>query len=157
MDHHQCEKFSARKEKTYKFYVSNKYDNQSFSKFQWLQDPLKLKNQNRFTSPDSLKKLTDPSTTQKIYWSILKIFINKKIPCITQIFHRNQFIWDFKQKADIFIHFLATQCTPVGSTSKLQSIFESWTFQPLLTVNFTTNDIEKFMKNLDPNKDHGYD
>ena len=40
--------------------------------------------------------LADLLTSPKTYWSILKTFWNnKKIPCITSLFHENKFIRDF--------------------------------------------------------------
>ena len=49
------------------------------------------------------KKLSDPATSPKSYWSILKTFLNnKKIPCIPPLLHENKFIIDFRKKAEIF-------------------------------------------------------
>ena len=43
-------------------------------------------------------RLTNPLTSSKTYWSILKTFLNnKKIPCIPSLFHENKFITDFKE------------------------------------------------------------
>ena len=132
--------------------IISHFQNFSYSKTSY---PLRLKSQNKFTTPDSLKSWQIPVLHRKFTGQFGKLF-NKKIPCIPLIFHRNKFV-DFKQKADMFIHFLASQCTLVNSTSKLPSIFESWILQSLLTVDFISNDIEKIMKNLDPNKAHFYD
>ena len=52
-------------------------------------------------------RLADPLTSPKTYWSILKTFLNnKKIPCIPPLFHENKFMTDFKEKAELFNHFL---------------------------------------------------
>ena len=62
----------------------------------------------------------DPTISPKAYWSILKTFLNnKKIPCIPPIYHNNNYITDFKEKAQIFNDFFAKQCTLVENTSKL--------------------------------------
>ena len=52
-------------------------------------------------------RLANPLTSPKTYWYILKIFLNnKKIPFITPLFHENKFVTDFKEKAELFNHFL---------------------------------------------------
>ena len=41
------------------------------------------------------------------YCPILKAFLNnKKIPCIPPLFQEHKFITDFKEKAELFHHFL---------------------------------------------------
>ena len=53
------------------------------------------------------KKLCDPLTSTKCYWSLLKTILNKKkIPCIPPIFHNNKYASDFKEKSAIFNFFL---------------------------------------------------
>ena len=48
------------------------------------------------------KKLSDPSTSPKCYWTLLKTLLNgRKIPCIPPLFHDNKFITDFKEKSKI--------------------------------------------------------
>ena len=65
------------------------------------------------------KRLLDPSTGPKMYWSILKTFLNnKKIPVILPIFHDNKYIIDFKQKGEIFNSHFSKQCTPLINNSK---------------------------------------
>ena len=83
------------------------------------------------------KKLMEPSTSPKTYWSVLKSFHNnKKIPCIPPIFHENRFVTNFKEKAELFNSFFAKQCS--------------------VTDNRYI-DIEKVIQSLDPNKAHGHD
>ena len=49
------------------------------------------------------KKLSDPSSRPKCYWTLLKTLLKgRKIPCITPLFHDNKFITDFKEKIEIF-------------------------------------------------------
>ena len=53
------------------------------------------------------KKLYDPLTSTKHYWSLLKAILNgKKVPCINSIFFNNKNVTDFKEKSDIFNSFL---------------------------------------------------
>ena len=62
----------------------------------------------------------DPTISPNTYWSILKTFLNnKKLPYISPIYHNNNHITDFKEKAQIFNDFFAKQCTLVENSSKL--------------------------------------
>ena len=88
----------------------------------------------------------------------MKTFLNKKeIPCIPPIYHNNNFITDFKKKAEIFNSFFARQCTIVKNTSQLLTDSLKRTNNCLSTIPFTKDDIAKIIKNLDPNKTHGHD
>ena len=91
-------------------------------------------------------RLADPLTSSKTYWSILKTFLNnKKIPCIPLLFHENQFITDFKEKAELFNHYFVTYKLPQLTSKCLDSI------------HFWSSDIAKIISRLDPNKAHGHD
>ena len=93
-----------------------------------------------------------------MYCSILKTFLNnKKIPVIAPIFHDNKFITDFKQKAEIFNSHFSKQCTPLINNSKIPSECSRKSNESLSSIPFEINDIEKIIKNLDPNKSHGHD
>ena len=99
----------------------------------------------------------DPTTSPKAHWSILKIILNnKKMPCIPPTYHNKNYITDFKEKAHIFNNFFAKQCTLVENTSKLP-IYSFKRTNNLSTISFTKNHIAKIMKNLNPNKAHGFD
>ena len=100
----------------------------------------------------------DPATSPKAYWSMLKTFLNnKKIPCIPPIYHNNNYITDFKEKAEIFNNFFAKQCTIVNNTSQLPTDSLKRTNNCLYTISFTKDDIAKIKKNLDPNKANVHD
>ena len=105
----------------------------------------------------------DPTISPKAYWSILKTFLNnKKIPCIPPIYHNNNYITDFKEKAQIFNDFFAKQCTLVENSSKLPTNSFKRTNNLLSTISFTKDDkimikVAKIIKNLNPNKAHGFD
>ena len=79
-------------------------------------------------------KLSDPKTSAKAYWSILKTLYNgKKIPLIPPILVNNKLISNFKEKANHFNAFLASQCTPVSNDSALPSttlLFEMLVYHP---------------------------
>ena len=53
--------------------------------------------------PRLSKNSSDPMTSPKPYWSILKTFLNnKKIPYILPLLRDDTFIINFKEKAEIF-------------------------------------------------------
>ena len=48
-------------------------------------------------------KLLDSKTNLKLYWSVLRTFLNnKQIPCIPPLLHNEKFIMEFKEKAQLF-------------------------------------------------------
>ena len=66
------------------------------------------------------KKLCDPLTSTKCYWSLLKTILNeKKVPCIPPIFHNNKYVTDFKEKSETFNSFFANQCSLIPNNSIL--------------------------------------
>ena len=49
---------------------------------------------------NTVNKLMNIKKSCKVYWSLLKIFLNnKKIPVIPPLFYEDCFITDFKEKA----------------------------------------------------------
>ena len=99
----------------------------------------------------------DFSISSKAYWSILETFLNnKKIPSIPPIYHNNNYITDFKEKAQIFNDFFAKQYTLVQNSRKVLSNSFKRTNNLLSTISFTKDDIAKIIKNLNPNKAHGF-
>ena len=77
-------------------------------------------------------KLNDPHTSAKSYWSILKTLYNgKKIPLIPPILISNKLVSNFKEKANHFNAFFASQCTPVSNKVLLVTI------APLVTTAIT--------------------
>ena len=97
------------KNQAYKSYRQNKSNIFSAHQFELLQSKLNSlieKSKSNYYARLS-KKLADPMTSPKSYWSILKTFLNnKKIPCIPRSLHNDKFITIFKEKADIFNAFL---------------------------------------------------
>ena len=80
-------------------------DRSSIEKFSSLQNKLssliKTSKQEYFSK--IAKKLSDPSISSKIYWSVLKCFLKgKKVPCIPPIFHENKFVTNFREKTELF-------------------------------------------------------
>ena len=110
----------------------------------YLQNQLKLlteSNKERYYLRIS-KKLMDPMTSAKTYWSILKSLLNdKKIPCIPPL-----------KKADLFNCFFAKQCFIINNSSELPSNILKKADKSISTVTFTSDDIATLIQNLDPNK-----
>ena len=64
------------------------------------------------------RKLSDPKTSPKAYWSILKSFFgDKKIPIIPPLFCNNEYITDFKDKANIFNSHFSKQCSVISNSN----------------------------------------
>ena len=105
------------------------------------------------------KKLSDPKTSPKAYWSILKSFFgDRKVPLIPPLFHNNIYITDFKDKANLFNTHFSKQCSLIPTTSSLPNE----TFGPLFhsslsSVVFDDNMVLNLIRSLDINKSHGFD
>ena len=70
-------------------------------------DSLIEKTKHNYYTPLS-KKLLDPATSPKPYWSSLKRFLNnKKIPCIPPLLPENKIIINFRRKPEIFNTFFS--------------------------------------------------
>ena len=131
-----------------------------FEKFRFLQNQLNVSIENsKQTYYSKLAgKLANPATSSKMYWSILKTFLNnKKNPCIPPLFHENKFITNFKEKAELFNTFFVNQCTLLNNSSVFPNNLAKLTNKSLDTVDFSTDNISKIINNLDPNKAHGHD
>ena len=138
----------------YKPYIRNDKSLQFFNQFQFLQTKLSSlieESKNQYYTLLSHKSL-DPKTSQKTYWSILKTFLNNiKIPCIPPLPHQDKFVNEFKEKANIFNNVLADQCSIVSNNSELPVTLTKKTHEFLSTINFSTDDILKIIRNPDPN------
>ena len=89
---------------------------------------------------------------------MLKILLNnKKILLIPPSFHENRFITDPKEKAELFNSFFSNQCSLLKTCSKLPNNLKYVTDNRLRTINFTTDNKEKIIGSLNPNKAHGHD
>ena len=89
---------------------------------------------------------------------LLKTLLNdKKIPCISSIFHNNKYIVDFKEKSEIFNTFFAEQCSVIPNKSVLPSQLTLLTENLLANCHFSKKDILQIIRNLDSNKANGHD
>ena len=67
-------------------------------------------------------KLVNPSTRANIYWSILKTFANcRKVPLIPSLLINNEFIANFKTKANYCNLFFNQQYTAISTDSSIPS------------------------------------
>ena len=71
-------------------------------------------------------KLTHIQKNTKTYWALLTRFLNnKKIPLIPPPFNGNEYVTDFKEKAELFNSFFAKQCSLISNSELLLSTFIS--------------------------------
>ena len=145
------------KNEAYKRFKRNNNNSQYFGNFQSLHNLLGVSTEaskERYYSILS-KKLMEPSTSLKTYWSVLKFFHNnKKIPCVRPIFHENRFVTNFKEKAELFNSFFAKQCSIIDNVSEIPSFLHPKTDKFLSNITFTEKDVENVIQNLDSNKAH---
>ena len=73
------------------------------------------------------------------------------------MFHDNEFITDFKEKAELFNSFFSKQCSIIDNDKKLPSNLAYHTNEKLSNIVFNSEDIDKVISGLDPNKAHGHD
>ena len=82
--------------------------------------------------------------------------MNKKIPCVPLLLHQDNLLLNSKKKTNIFNNFFANQCSIVSNYSELLVTLTK-KHESLSTINFSTDDILKIIRNLDSNKAHGHD
>ena len=93
-----------------------------FHQFEFLQSKLNflIKKSEWNCYPRLSKNLSDPMTSPKPYWYILKTFLNnKKIPCILPLSRDDTFITNFKEKAEIFNNLFKIQYALMNTHSNL--------------------------------------
>ena len=108
----------------------------------------------KITQPSSLN---DPTSTTKVYWSILKTFYNgEKVPNILPLLINDSLISDSELKTNHFNNVFASQCTSSDNSS---DIFENQTYvrnTKLSLINFENKHINT-IKTLSVDKAHSYD
>ena len=103
------------------------------------------------------KKLEDPKSAPKTYWTILnRLIYNKKIPTIPPLFVNGNFVSDFSVKANLFNEFYPSICTPIKNSSVLPPL-RYRTNKKLSYFSVSEKDILLIIKALDSSKAHGYD
>ena len=148
------------KNETYKKHVNESKEPRIFGKVKCLQkelDSIIESNKQKYYSRVS-KMLVDPMASTKSYWSTLNMFLNnRKIHCIPPLKHQNKYVTDFKEKAEIVNSFLAEQSSLMNNSSKLPSTFLKRTDKFISSILFSSNDIDRIIRDLDPNKADGHD
>ena len=105
---------------------------------------------------NTVNKLINIQKSSKVYWPLLKIFLNKKkIPIIPPLFYENRFITDFLKKAQLFNIFFSKQCSLIRNNSSLPADVNYITDTPIYSYIFSARDTGKIIQNLDSNKAHG--
>ena len=103
------------------------------------------------------RKLSDPSTGTKKYWSLVNKILNKaKIPEIPPLLENDIFVLDFASKAQIFNDYFILQCTTLDTGSEIPSDI-SVTATQLRDFVISDDKILKIIRNLNQNKAHGWD
>ena len=106
------------------------------------------------------KKLNNPKTSSKTYWSILKTFYNgRKVPLIPPLLINDHLVSDLKSKADYFMfnEFFCDQCTPIVNNSEIPQTISFLTNERFSSIEFDDQDIVKIIRALDISKAHGHD
>ena len=115
-----------------------------------------LEAKKKYISQLSQKRI-DPSTYPKTYWKITNRFVdNKKTSIIPPLLVNNKIISNFSEKVNLFHKFFAFQCTPLENNSSLPPSCLK-TDRSLSSLEPNETDIFPIIKNLDPNKSHGWD
>ena len=108
--------------------------------------------------PELSSRLADHLTSRKTYWSISKTFLNnKKNLCIPFLFHKNKFITDSKEKAELFSRFFVNQSSLLSNNRVLPTDLPQLTNKCLDSIHFLSSDIAKINSHLYPNKAYGHD
>ena len=103
------------------------------------------------------KNLKYIQESSKAYRALLKRFLDKKkMSLIPPLFHGNEYVIDFKKKAELFNSIFATQYSLKSNTSEVSFNLHYTTEKRLDAVNCSTNDIDEIIQNLDANKAHGH-
>ena len=109
---------SKLKHKLYQRYLRHKRNNEDFAKLEYLRnetDNLIYKSKKQCYQNIN-RKVNDPLTSCKTYWSVMKTFVNgKKVPVTPPLLFNDAFVTDFQEKANIFSSFFAKQCTLVSN------------------------------------------
>ena len=148
------------KNDTFRCYLHSNKDPKLFNKVEYLQNKLKSlieANKEKYYSRIS-KRMINPLTSTKTYWSILKSCLNnKKIPCIPPLFHQNRYITKYKDKTELFNNVFTNQCSLIRNSSVLPSVLFKRTDNVISSIDFGSDDVAKIIQMLDPNKAHGHD
>ena len=112
-----------------------------------------LKNKKSKKSKNTVKKPLNTQKNSKVYWFLLKVFLNnKKIPVIPSLFDENGFITDFKKKNKLFNFYASKEFFLSVSNRSLSADVNYITDKCLSVITFPAKDIGKIIQNFDRNK-----
>ena len=104
------------------------------------------------------RKLNNPLSQTKTYWSNLKTFYNeKKILLIPSLLVNDKFVTDIKTKVCIFNKFFAEQYTPLKSDSLVPVNKIFLTQSRLSSLDLNEDEIRKIIRALNIYKAQGFD
>ena len=106
---------------------------------------------------DLSKKICDPSSGHKVFWSAYKRLSNKKkVTNIPPLFENGKYVSNFKEKSTVLNNYFAAQCRPFEIESELP-ILTPLTNNMLNSVFISEEAIVDIINKLNKNKAHGYD
>ena len=149
-----------KKNMIYKKFIRNGNALEDFERLQIIQKDIDdTINANKKAHYDRLSsKLSDPKTSSKAYWSIIKsFFTDTKVPVIPPLFLNNKFVSDFSEKAEVFNLFFTKQCSPIVNSSELPDDSMPMIANSISSIQFLERDLLNLVRLLDPSKSHGFD
>ena len=103
------------------------------------------------------KKLNDPSTSNKTYWSTMKTFINgKKNIIIPLLLVNSKLISNFREKANNFNDFYVQQCQTIANNSIFPTNLLFYTQNRLKDFDIDCGKILKLIIGLNLHKARGH-
>ena len=88
--------------------------------------------------------------------SVVKELSNRKILLIPLSFHENQFLPDFKEKAELFNSVFPKRCSFIVNRCKFPTSLNYVTDKPLSIISFSPEDLVKIIWGLAPYKVHDH-
>ena len=102
-------------------------------------------------------KLNNPKTAQKVYYKILKTFVNgTNISLIPLLLADNQLVPNFLVKANLFNDYFSKQCMIIDNNRSITAKITFENKERLSTFEICSDDIIKLVRSLDPNKARGH-
>lgn len=103
------------------------------------------------------KKICDPTSGHKVFWSAYKRLSNKKkITNIPPLLENGKYVSNFKEKAIVLNNYFAVQCRPFEIETEIPML-TSLTNNVLNSVFISEEAISDIINKLDKNKAHGND
>ena len=102
-------------------------------------------------------KLNNSKTAQKVYYKILKTFVNgTNISLIPLLLAGNQLVPNFLVKANLFNDYFSKQCMIIDNNRSITAKITFENKERLSTFEICSDDIIKLVRSLDPNKARGH-